>query len=187
MPFPLFPLFPARRYSNRHRSPVYIVPRILLIQGPNMRTLGTRQPEIYGTVTAQQLDARLRAHAKRRRYTLDIAYTSHDGEAIAHLQRASEQNCDGLVMNPAGFVYGSHALRDCLRALPFPYIEVHISNIEQRGFGSVLAAAAVGMIAGFGLHSYELGLEAMLHHLCAPPPLQAPFQAPFQAPLPQSS
>ena len=130
-----------------------------------MRTLGTRQPEIYGTVTAQQLDTRLRAHAKAHYYTLDIVYASHDGEAIAHLQRAIKRRCDGLVMNPAGFLYANLALRECVRALPFPYVEVHISNIEQRGFGSVLAATAVGMVAGFGLRSYELGLEAMLRHL----------------------
>ncbi len=150
-----------------------------------MRTLGTRQPETYGTVTAQQLDARLRAHAKTHRYSLDIVYTSHDGEAIAHLQRAIKRGCDGLVMNPAGFLYANLALRECLRALPFPYIEVHISNIEHRGFGSVLAATAVGMIAGFGLHSYELGLDAMLRHLAAQAVLSDAESATGASPTPR--
>ena len=65
-------------------------------------------------------------------------------------------------MNPAGFLYAGYALRDCLRAVSFPYIEVHITNIEKRGMHSVLAEASVGVIAGFGLNSYFLGLEAML-------------------------
>ena len=65
-------------------------------------------------------------------------------------------------MNPAAFLFAGYPLRDCLRAVPFPYVEVHITNIERRGFHSILAEAAVGMVAGFGVRSYVLGLEAML-------------------------
>src|SRR6266850_1593534 len=95
------------------------MPKLLLVQGPNMSYLGRRQPEIYGKTSAKQLDAMLRAHA----------------------------------------------LRDCLRAVPFPYIEVHISNIEKRGIKSILAETAVGVVAGFGLDSYFIGLAGMLQHL----------------------
>jgi 3-dehydroquinate dehydratase II len=144
-------------------------PRILLIQGPNMSYLGKRQPEIYGTTTAAQLDVMLLAHAKANGYTLDIFYTHCEAAAIERLYEAAEApggpSIDGVVMNPAAFIFAGYALRDCLRAVPFPYIEVHISNIDKRGIKSLLAETAVGIIAGFGLNSYKLGLQAMLDHL----------------------
>jgi len=141
------------------------MPKILLIQGPNMSYLGRRQPELYGKTSAAELDAMLREHAQANGYDLTILYTHSESEAIERLYRAADEGIDGLVMNPAGFIFAGYALRDCLRAVPFPYIEVHITNIEKRGFRSVLAEAAVGMVAGFGVQSYILGLEAMLEHL----------------------
>jgi 3-dehydroquinate dehydratase II len=141
------------------------MPDILLVQGPNMSYLGRRQPELYGRTTAAQLDAMLRAHARARRYRLDIFYTHSEAAAIERLYRAAEEKCDGVVMNPAAFLFAGYALRDCLRAIPFPYVEVHMTNIEKRGLRSILAEAAVGMVAGFGVRSYVLGLEAMLEHL----------------------
>ena len=141
------------------------MPNILLIQGPNLSYLGKRQPEIYGRTTAAQLDALLKAHARSNKYQLDIFYTHSEPAAIERLYRAAEERCDGVVMNPAAFLFAGYALRDCLRAVPFPYIEVHITNIDKRGFRSILAEAAVGLIAGFGVRSYVLGLEAMLEHL----------------------
>ena len=136
--------------------------KLLVIQGANMAYLGRRQPELYGTTTAAELDQRLLAHARSNDYDLDIFYTHIEGEAIERLYQAVDQGIDGVVMNPAGFLYAGYALRDCLRAVSFPYIEVHITNIEKRGMHSVLAEASVGVIAGFGLESYILGLEAML-------------------------
>ena len=141
------------------------MPKILLIQGPNLSYLGQRQPEIYGRTSAAELDAMLREHARANGYDLTILYTHSESEAIERLYRAADEGIDGLVMNPAGFIFAGYALRDCLRAVPFPYIEVHITNIEKRGFRSVLAEAAVGMVAGFGVQSYILGLEAMLELL----------------------
>ena len=136
--------------------------KILVLQGANMSFLGRRQPEIYGTSTAAELDAMLVAHAKANAYELQIFYTHVEGEAIGRLYRAANEGVQGLVMNPAGFNYAGYALRDCVLALPFPYVEVHMSNIEKRGIRSVLAGAAVGSVFGFGVHSYVLGLEAML-------------------------
>lgn len=138
------------------------MPKILLIQGPNMSYLGRRQPELYGTTTAAELDALLREHARANGYELDIFYTHVEGEAIGRLYRAIDEGVHGLVMNPAAFLYAGYALRDTLRALPFPYVEVHMTNIDKRGLRSLLAEAAVGMVAGFGVRSYVLGLEAML-------------------------
>jgi len=136
--------------------------KILVLQGANMSFLGRRQPEIYGTTTAAELDALLLAHAKANAYELEIFYTHVEGEAIGRLYRAADERVQGLVMNPAGFNYAGYALRDCVLALPFPYVEVHMSNIEKRGIKSVLAGVAVGSVFGFGVHSYVLGLEAML-------------------------
>jgi 3-dehydroquinate dehydratase-2 len=138
--------------------------RILLVQGPNMSYLGKRQPEIYGRTTAAELDAMLLKHAKENRYALEIFYTHSEAAAIEKLY-ASEGRVDGLVMNPAAFLFAGYPLRDCLRAVPFPYIEIHMTNIEKRGIKSILAETAVGMVAGFGVRSYTLGLEAMLGHL----------------------
>ncbi len=139
--------------------------RILLIQGPNMSFLGRRQPEIYGTTTAAQLDAMLLEHAKTRGFELEIFYTHSEPAAIERLYQAVDGNIDGLVMNPAAFLFAGHALRDCLRAIPIPYVEVHMTNIDKRGLHSILAETAVGMVAGFGVDSYRLGLDAMLAHL----------------------
>jgi 3-dehydroquinate dehydratase II len=139
--------------------------KLLLVQGPNMSYLGRRQPEIYGKTSAKQLDAMLRAHAQKNKYALDIFYTHSEGAAIERMYRAVDEGVDGLVMNPAAFIFAGYALRDCLRAVPFPYIEVHISNIEKRGIKSILAETAVGVVAGFGLQSYFIGLDGMLQHL----------------------
>lgn len=141
--------------------------KLLLIQGPNMSYLGRRQPELYGTTTAAELDAMLQAHAKAHGYKLDIMYTHSEAAAIDRLYQAADAGTDGVVMNPASFLFAGYPLRDCLRAIPMPYIEVHMTNIEKRGFHSVLAETAVGMIAGFGVRSYVLGMEAMLGHLAA--------------------
>jgi 3-dehydroquinate dehydratase-2 len=138
--------------------------KILLVQGPNMSYLGKRQPEIYGKTTAAQLDALLLKHAREHRYTLEIFYTHSEAAAIEKLY-ASVGKIDGLVMNPAAFLFAGYPLRDTLRAVPFPYIEIHMTNIEKRGIKSILAETAVGMVAGFGVRSYILGLEAMLGHL----------------------
>ena len=135
---------------------------ILLIQGANMAYLGKRQPELYGTTTAAELDARLHAHAQERGYGLEILYTHSEGEAIERIYRAVEAGIDGIVMNPAGFTYAGYALRDCLLAVPLPYVEVHMTNIEKRDIRSVVSVAARGVIAGLGVRSYILGLDAML-------------------------
>lgn len=136
--------------------------KILLVQGANMSRLGKREPEIYGTTTAAQLDAMLAEHARERGVALDIFYTHVEGEAIGRIYEAVDAGCAGLLMNPAGFVHAGYALRDCLRAIPIPYVEVHMSNIEARGIHSVMAGAARGTVAGFGIRSYFLGLDALV-------------------------
>jgi len=135
---------------------------ILLLQGANMAYLGKRQPEIYGTTPAAELDRMMQRHAKKRGVKLEIYYTHIEGEAIERIYRAADERIDGLLMNPAGFNYAGYALRDCLRSMQFPYVEVHMTNIEKRGIKSVTAETARGVIAGFGLRSYLMGLDALL-------------------------
>ena len=136
--------------------------KILLVQGPNMSFLGRRQPEIYGTTTAAQLDAMLLEHAKARGYTLEIFYTHSEPAAIERLYLALDEGVDGVVMNPASFLFAGYPLRDCIRAISIPYIEVHMTNLERRGMHSVTTSEADGMIMGLGIDSYVHGLQALV-------------------------
>ncbi len=148
--------------------------KILLIQGPNMIYLGRRQPEIYGTTTAAELDVMLLEVARARKFKLEIFYTHSEADAIERIYAAADAGIDGLVMNPASFLFAGYGLRDCLRAVPIPYVEVHMTNIDKRGIRSILVETAVGMVAGFGVRSYLLGLDALLGHLAAQPKKPAP-------------
>jgi 3-dehydroquinate dehydratase-2 len=139
--------------------------KLLLLQGANMAALGRRQPGLYGTMTARQLDALLRRQARRLGVSLDILYTNCEGEAVSALYRAERDGVGGVLLNPAGFLQAGHALADCLKAIKAPAIEIHMTNIEKRGRRSVTASAAVGTIAGFGVASYVLALDAMVARL----------------------
>jgi len=136
--------------------------RILLVQGTNMAYLGQREPEIYGTTTAAELDQMLQRRALERLVDLQIFYTHVEGEAIGRIYQAAQDGTDGLLVNPAGFMHAGYALRDCLRAMRVPYVEVHMSNLYKRGLRSATAETARGTIAGFGLQSYFIGLDALL-------------------------
>ena len=139
--------------------------KILLVQGANLTFLGRREPDIYGTTTSAELDAKLQLHAQEYGYHLNIFYTNVEGEAINRIYQAVDEGADGLVMNPAGFTYAGYALKDCIKGAGLPYVEVHISSIAKRNIHCVLSDAAEGMITGFGMHSYILGLDAMLEIL----------------------
>jgi 3-dehydroquinate dehydratase II len=139
--------------------------KILLLQGANLTFLGRREPEIYGSTTPAELDAMLRRHAQDHAYQREIFYTNIEGEAINRIYQAVDEDFDGLVMNPAGFTYAGFALKDCIKGAGLPYVEVHISNIAKRNINCVLSDVAEGMITGFGIHSYILGLDAMLEIL----------------------
>lgn len=136
--------------------------KLLLIQGANMEYLGRRQPELYGTSTAKDVNSMLRRQARALAVSLEILYTNTEGEAVSAIYKAERAGIDGILFNPAGFLHAGHALRDCLKSIRTPAIEIHITNIEKRGHGSVTAEAAVGMIAGFGVQSYVLALDAMV-------------------------
>lgn len=135
--------------------------KILLIQGANMEYLGIRQPELYGTTSAAELDALLLKQAPEHDFELEIRYTNIEGEAITWIYEADRGDTDGLLMNPAGFLFAGYALRDCLKAVRMPYIEIHMTNIDRREYQSVIAPAADGMITGLGIRSYLVALTAM--------------------------
>jgi 3-dehydroquinate dehydratase-2 len=126
-----------------------------------MEYLGLRQPELYGTTTAVELNEILLSTADELGMSLEIVYTNVEGHAIDAIYRAARDGVDGLVMNPAGFLYAGYALRDCLKAITLPYIEIHMTNIDSRGMHSVTASESAGMVTGLGVQSYCLGLEAI--------------------------
>ena len=136
--------------------------KILLLQGANMVWLGKREPQLYGTTTAEELDSLMRERADSLGIQLDIFYANIEGEAIARIYQGAKDGIDGLLMNPAGFTYAGFALRDCIKAVALPYVEVHMTNIERRGTRSVLAEVANGVVAGLGVSSYLRGLDGLL-------------------------
>lgn len=139
------------------------MPKILLIQGSNMNLLGIRQPEIYGTTTAAELDQMMKEYAQKKGIDLEIFYTNSEGECIDRIIKAYYDKVDALVMNPGGFTYAAHSIRDTIKGVKIPYIEVHLSNHYERGIHSVIAPAAQGIIMGLGIQVYFLGLDAALH------------------------
>ena len=139
--------------------------KIILIQGANMEYLGKREPELYGTITAKELDENLMNAAMVLDQKLEIRYTNIEGEAISWIYEAERNDFKGLIMNPAGFLFAGYALRECLKSVSLPYIEVHMTNIDRRGMHSITACEAKGMITGMGVESYILALSAMDKYL----------------------
>lgn len=136
--------------------------KLLIINGPNLNLLGQREPGIYGTGTMQECMDTL-----RQRYPEDELqyYQSNvEGFLIDRLQQANAEGIEGAVLNAGAYTHTSIALHDCIRSLHFPVIEVHISNVHQREefrHHSMISAACKGVICGFGLNSYRLGIEAL--------------------------
>lgn len=134
---------------------------ILIIHGPNLNLLGTREPEIYGTDTLEEINTRIQAFAKERGAEVTCFQSNDEGAIIDEIQKSS---CDALVINPAAYTHYSHAIRDAIQAVGKPAVEVHLSNIHGRErfrSRSVIAPACIGQITGFGLKSYLLAIEAL--------------------------
>lgn len=141
--------------------------RVLVINGPNLNLLGTREPETYGTFTLQDINDALAGIAAELRCSVDFMQSNSEGEIIDAIQ-ASPSKYDGILINPAAYTHTSVAIRDALAAVGLPFVEVHLSNIHKREefrHKSLTAAIAVGQICGFGMQSYLLGLRGLCHHL----------------------
>ncbi|AKL95286.1 3-dehydroquinate dehydratase AroQ [Clostridium aceticum] len=139
--------------------------KYLVIHGPNLNLLGTREPEVYGTVTLQQVNERLLAEAEKNGVELDIIQSNDEGEIINLLHK--HRSLQGVIINPAAYTHYSVAIHDAIKSISVPVVEVHLSNIHSREEfrkKSVTAAACIGQISGFGYHSYILGLYALIHH-----------------------
>lgn len=146
-------------------------PLILVIQGPNLNLLGTREPGIYGSKTLPEIHAELNLIAQAAGIDLQTYQSNHEGELIDCIQKAKVDDVDFILINPGGFTHTSVALRDALAGVAIPFIEVHLSNIHQREAfrkHSYLSDLATGVICGLGPLGYELALKAAQQQLQAP-------------------
>jgi len=141
---------------------------ILVIQGPNLNLLGTREPDVYGKTTLEDIHLKLGELAKAQSVDLDTYQSNHEGELIDRIQKAKQDGVDFIIINPGAFTHTSVALRDVLAGVAIPFTEVHLSNIHQREEfrkHSYLSDIATGVICGLGAIGYELALQAAIARL----------------------
>lgn len=142
-------------------------PRVLVLHGPNLNLLGTREPEVYGRDTLDDVNRTLEALAGELGASVICKQSNSEGALIDALHEA-RTTCAGVVFNPGGYTHTSVALRDAISAIQIPVVEVHLSNVYAREsfrHESLLAPVCLGSIAGFGVDSYRLGLRALLDYL----------------------
>ncbi|AFY95815.1 type II 3-dehydroquinate dehydratase [Chamaesiphon minutus] len=140
---------------------------VLVLHGPNLNLLGLREPQIYGASTLSQIDDRLLELGLSLGTKVECLQSNHEGALVDAIHAARSRH-QGIVINAGAYTHTSIAIRDALAGVQIPAVEVHLSNIHQREsfrHHSYLAAIVVGQISGFGPHSYELGLRAIVAHL----------------------
>lgn len=147
------------------------MPKILVIHGPNLNLLGTREPQHYGTTTLADIDKTLAAQAKQAGVEITCVQSNAEHELVNHIQSAAQAQTDFIIINPAAFTHTSVAIRDAIAASGIAFIEVHISNIYQREAfrrHSYFSDIAVGVISGLGAQGYELALQAAISRINQP-------------------
>jgi len=140
-----------------------VSPRILVLHGPNLNLLGTREPDVYGALTLTDINRRLRDYAAQQDIDLRTFQFNSEGAMIDAIHEARSW-AQGIVINPGAYAHTSYALRDAIAGVGLPAVEVHLSNVHAREefrHVSVIAPVCVGQIIGFGRRSYLLGLEAL--------------------------
>jgi 3-dehydroquinate dehydratase-2 len=138
--------------------------KILVIHGPNLNLLGSREIGVYGSVTIDQINKDLAKSAKMNKVSLEIIQSNHEGEIVSLIGKAKGK-FDAILINPAAYTHTSVAIRDAISAVDIPTVEVHLSNIysrEEFRHTSLIAPVAKGQVSGFGRMSYTLGLEAAI-------------------------
>ncbi|WP_440330097.1 type II 3-dehydroquinate dehydratase [Mitsuokella multacida] len=143
------------------------MPRIRVLHGPNLNLLGTREPEIYGYTTLDDINTMIAARAAEAGIETAFYQSNHEGDLVDAIQQANHK-FDFIIFNAAAFTHYSIAIRDAIAAIDVPVIEVHLSNIHQREefrHTSVLAPVAMGQICGLGVESYLAALEAIIYKL----------------------
>ena len=138
--------------------------KILILHGPNLNLLGTREPEVYGSMTHDDINKKITELGKELGVEIKCAQSNHEGVLIDALQDARTW-ANGVVFNPGGYTHTSVALRDAISAIVIPVIEVHLSNVyarEEFRHTSLVSAVCKGKVSGFGWHSYELGLRGLI-------------------------
>lgn len=143
------------------------MPRILILNGPNLNMLGLRQPQIYGSETLADVEVKCLAHAKTIGATVDFRQSNHEGVLVEALHEARTE-FDGVILNAGAYTHTSVALMDAISASETPVIELHISNVHAREafrHTSYIAPVALGVICGFGTRGYTLAMDALLSHL----------------------
>lgn len=143
--------------------------KLLLLHGPNLNLLGTREPEVYGRLTLEEINQAAADYARKRHAELRAEQSNHEG-ALIDIMHVARNWADGVVFNPGAYTHTSVALRDAISAVKLPVVEIHLSNIHAREefrHKSLLAPVCVGQICGFGWRGYLLAIDALLGYLGA--------------------